>query len=245
MLDGGWRGFLRRSWALAILFGLVVLISCTDAIGGKAGKEAVKGLAFWVVLLSFIKSGSVLHLGDPQRLYLLGVDYRCQLHHFLRTFWMTPALMVVSLGALLSMAVWGRIEMPLTLLAVVAGLTLLRAGWGGWPGLPVLFSLHGGRIAICSMLVFQGLLLWTGFLVLAGSWAWLPDPNWDTWTRAQLFAIPCGVCGAAFVLYKWVWLTEARMTEAMQTVQQTPMTEVMQTIQQTAPAVRPSDTLGS
>jgi hypothetical protein len=227
-LEGGRKGYLRRSWAFALLFCLVLLMT-----HGHAHRMTDTGKWFWFVFLLLFKGGSVLHLGDPQRLYLLGVDYRCQLRHFLKTFWMTPALLAILLGALLSAAIWGQIEMPLAVLAVAAGMTLLRAGWGGWPGFPILVSLHGGRMGCWSLLSFLGLSLWTAFLVGAGTWIGLPEPGWDTVTRAHLFAAACGLCGAVFLLYKWMWLTEARMAEAMQI------------LQQTAPVVRPADTVGS
>jgi hypothetical protein len=197
--DGGVRGLLRRLFAPGMALFLVLALAHGNA-----------DLWVWMLVLGFwlATSGSELHVGDPERLYLLGVDYRRQLVHRLGTFWVTPALLVVSVGVLLAVALGGEIEMPLAFLAVVVGLTLFREGWFGWPTKEA--GLVGGQVLLVLVLA-----LWLGFLVGAGRWAWLPDPGWGTATRAQLFAAPCAALGLAGILYKWWRLGEASLGEAM------------------------------
>jgi hypothetical protein len=170
----------------------------------------------WLLILSFwlALSASALHVGDPERLYLLGVDYRRQLVHRLRTFWVTPVLLAVSAGVLLAVALWGEIEMPLTFLALVVGLTLFGEGWFGWPTREA--RLFGGPMGqLWSLRISFILILWLGFLAGAGRWAGLPDPGWGTATRVQLFAAPCAALGLAGILYKWWRLDEATLRETM------------------------------
>jgi hypothetical protein len=207
----GWAAFyyalvsLRRSPGKAVVplvMGMAVVVLFISLVQGD---QPFDSGAWWWLLYFCVYLGSPLHVSNPQRLYLLGVDYRRQLVHRLRTFWVTPGLLLVAVPTLAVVALGGKVEMPLTLLAVVAALTLFREGWWGWP------SQMGRR----HILMTGGLLLWLGFLVGAGRWAGLPGPGWDTATRAQLFALACAACGLVGIAFKWFWLDEARLLEVM------------------------------
>jgi hypothetical protein len=200
----GFRGIKEKVTIPLILLGSLFLL-----IQSAPGLNWVWGLFLYFCLVL----GSPLHLPDPRRLYLLGVDYRRQLVHRLRTFWVTPPLLAVSAGTALAVLLWGDPELPLALLAVAAGLTLFREGWLGWPTWEP--NLLGGPLGCWCSLLFLALLLWLGFLLTAGRWAWLPDPGWDTVTRALLFAAACGGCGLVGIAYKWWRYDEATLSEAM------------------------------
>jgi hypothetical protein len=200
--DGGSRGFLGRFFTFVI----IISVSFSIASGNDQG-----WLWFWAFFLLVVPQvgGSPFHVGDPQRLYLLGVDYRRQLVHRLRTFWLTPALLGIAVGVTLAVALWGETETPLALLALGAGLTLCREGCFGWPNLGAVF---GGRIGcLPQFLIVLALALEATYLVGAGRWAWLPGPGWDTATRMQIFAACCGLFGLAGILYKWWQLDESRL----------------------------------
>ena len=165
------------------------------------------------LLPAMLLQPSLLDVNHPERLYLLGVDYRSQLLHRLRTFWVTPALLGVSLRVLAAAALGSEIESSLALLALIAGLTLLAGGCYGWPNMTNFF---GGKMG-CGLLLGLHLVLalWLGFLIAAGRWLGIPDPGWSTTTRAELFAAACGAFGLAGLLYKWLWLNEARLRQAL------------------------------
>jgi hypothetical protein len=203
LLGSGFRRLVRQLFWSAVLLGLTLW----------ASDEREWWWWYGVVSLNYWLGGSALRLDHPQRLYLLGVDYRRQLLHRLGTFWVTPGLLVVSVGVVLSVALWGAREMPLALLALTAGLTLFSEGWFGWPDWDRWPALKG-RGWWPSPLFF-GLALWLGFLICAGRWVWLPDPGWDTATRTHLFAAACGACGLVGLAYKWWWFDEAALDEAM------------------------------
>jgi hypothetical protein len=203
LLGSGIRAILIRAAALGAFIIAFLLVT--------RGWIDMWGL-FLVTMCLNPFSGSLLYVGDPQRLYLLGVDYRCQLLHRLRTFWVTPVLLAASVAALLAAVLWGDIVLPLTLLGLVVGLTLLGEGVLGWP--TIFFD--NGKLGCWSLLVFQVVLsLWLGFLAGADRWAWLPALGWSTATRVQLFAAPCAALGLICILYKWWSLDEARLAELM------------------------------
>jgi hypothetical protein len=195
---GGPRGFLIRLfqqvWVLFLVPSLLL-------DGGAV--QPWMWFAMACVIFSSVVSGSVVQASNPQRLYLLGVDYRCQLVHRLKTFWMTSAVLLVSILALLAW-VGGKPEIALTLLAVGAGLTLLCESWFGWPALPTL--LNAGMGCLLPLLV---LALWAGLL------AWVDLGLGSTATRVQLFAAACGAVGLAGILYKWWRLDEDRLAEVV------------------------------
>jgi hypothetical protein len=195
--DGGLRGFLGRF----LQYGVLLFFPFTFLASGK------DQIWLWIVMASLIFSsvmtGSVVQGSSPQRLYLLGVDYRCQLNYRLKTFWITPAALVILLAALLTWVV-GKPETALTLLAMWAGLTLLCECWFGWPALTAL--LHGQWGCLSQLLV---LVLWAALL------AWVDLDLGSTETRVQLFAAACGAFGLAGILYKWWRLDEDRLADAV------------------------------
>jgi hypothetical protein len=192
LLGNGFRGLVYK---LSMPVVLLVLTLSTNS-------ETDWWWWYWIVFLNLFLSGSVLHIDHPQRLYLLGVDYRRQLLYRLSTFWITPGLLAVAVGVVLSFVLWGTREMPLTLLALAASLALFREGWIGWPAVKGPWSL----------LFFNSLFLWLLYLIVAGHW--LPGPRWDTATRVQLFAAACGACGLAGIASKWWCFDEAALVEA-------------------------------
>jgi hypothetical protein len=158
---------------------------------------------------------SILHVENPQRLYMLGVDYRTQLLHFLKTFWLTADMLVISPGVLLAVALDFRPEAAAAVLAQVAGITLLGAGWLRWPDMPQAVVMMGQ--AGCSVLLAFLLLLgiWLGYLIAAGRLDVLPDPGWSQPVRAMLFGAACAALGLAGVLHKVFWLNEDRLREVL------------------------------
>src|SRR5262249_20347434 len=73
LLGGGFRGLLHRLAVPGMVLVLVLVLASGNA-----------DLWMWMLFLSFLTfgtfaNGSELPVGDPERLYLLGVDYRCQL----------------------------------------------------------------------------------------------------------------------------------------------------------------------
>jgi hypothetical protein len=204
---GGSRGFLGRLY----LFVIIVSVSFPLASGHDP-----QMLWYFVIVLLIVPQvgGSALHVGNPQRLYLLGVDYRKQLAHRLRTFWVTPALLGTAVAVILATALWGETQTPLTLLALGFGLTLCREGCFGWPPLG---ADYGGRTGcLPQFLIILALALGGAYLVGAGRWAWLPGPGWDKLTRVQIFAACCGAFGLAGILYKWWRLDETRLGQLVQ-----------------------------
>jgi hypothetical protein len=187
---------------------------------------------WWGLLVSNLVglNGSELVVSDPQRLYLLGVDYRRQLEYRLRVFWVTPALLIVSAGALLAIALWGEVEMPLALVALVLGLKMQHEGWLGWP---LVWTTSKALSGLCLFL-WVGLFLWLGLLVMADRRAWLPAPGWDTAMRVQLFAAACGVTGVVGMVYKW-WRCDEACLAKVTNDQSQPV----------CPAPQASDVLGS
>jgi hypothetical protein len=209
LLAGGIRGVLLRSFPAVLLLVAIFLF--------WRGNVDWDTIWIWIYIgVMAVGTGSVFAVADPQRLYLLGVDYRCQLRHSLRTFWLTPLLMIVSLAAFFAVAVWGTIELPLALLAAAVGITLFREGWLGWPGWGVLPYVRGGRMFGASVLLMLGLVLWLLFLVGSGQWLGGPDPGWSRETRIYLFAAYSGLTGLAGIGYKWWRLDEATVAQAVQ-----------------------------
>jgi hypothetical protein len=201
--DGGLRGFLSRalqSWVF-----LWPLVIPTGLNGNLVWIAMFPGIFFSAL------TGSIVQGSNLQRLYLFGVDYRSQLAHRLKTFWLTPAVLLVAIGAILASALWGKHDIALALLAVWAGLALLSEGWFGWPALPMVL---GTRIGCLSqLLVFLVLALWAG--LLAGVDLGLGSRA----TRVELFAAACGAFGLAGILYKWWRLDEDRLAEAAASAQ--------------------------
>jgi hypothetical protein len=158
---------------------------------------------------------SIFHLPDPRRLYLLGVDFRSQLRHFLLTFWMTPPLLVTAAFVLLAVALHIQVESAMALLALAASMTLLGGGWYRWPDAGLAHTLTS-RIG-CWLHVFHHLLLglWLAYLLGMGRFVGVPLPAWTLATRAALFAAACGTFGLADILYNLLWLTEPRLRQAL------------------------------
>jgi hypothetical protein len=209
LAGNGVRHVLHSLFQLALLVFLVVFLACYNDLAG------VPWLGFLYFYFLFCLSRSLLYLDDPQRLYLLGVDYRRQLIHRLTTLWLTPGLVPTCIGVPLAVLLSGETEMPFALLALAAGLTVFREGWFGWPLLHVGTSGSMVRMNMWAFALTLGLVFWFGFLVLVGRLAWLPGPDWDTPMRMLLFAAPCGAFGLAGIAYKWWCLDEATLNEWM------------------------------
>jgi hypothetical protein len=167
----------------------------------------------WFLVPAVVVQPGLLNVDHPQRLYLLGVDYRAQLLHRLATFWVTPAMLVVALWVLLAAALGSELDWPLTWLALVIGLTLFAGGWYGWPNLSTFFTSKAG----CGLILGMHFVLavWLGYLITAGHWMGIPDPGWSTTMRTELFAAACGTFGLAGLLYKLLWLDEARLRKSL------------------------------
>jgi hypothetical protein len=195
--EGGAPGLLIRFFQYGfLLFPFMMLLD------GQSQPWAWLAIGFLVYGAAM--TGATLPGNNPQRLYLLGVDYRCQLSHRLKTFWMTPVVLVVGLGALLAWVV-GQPETALALVALWAGLTLISESWLGWPALLILLPGRWGCLS--QVLAFLVLAVW---LVLL---AWADLGLGSTTTRVQLFAAACGALGLAGILYKWWRLDEDRLAE--------------------------------
>jgi hypothetical protein len=203
---GGLRG-ARHSYGPSLVRAVVILILCTLDPG-----------SWWLVIcfgFPLLMQQSILHVEHTQRLYLLGVDYRTQLLHFLKTFWLTPDVLVISLVVAVSVAVNFRPEAATAILAQVVGITLLSAGWLRWPDTPQAVVMMGR--AGCSVLLAHFLLLglWLGYLIAAGRLEILPDPGWTQPVRAMLFGAACAALGLAGVIHKILWLNEERLREVL------------------------------
>jgi hypothetical protein len=195
--NGGLRGLLARVAPLS--FFLIWL-----ALPRGADSEFWAWI-FVLYMFQFLVAGSVLHVGTPQRLYLFGVDYRSQLLHRFKTFWITPALLLFPAC---SLVLWRDLEMPLAMLALVAGLTLFREGCFGWPILEGAFLRMAGCLSLVALLLILG--LWLGFLI------GIRQLGWGMATRVELFAAPCAVFGLSGILYKWWRLDEDALAKLVQ-----------------------------
>jgi hypothetical protein len=152
---------------------------------------------------------SLLQLPNPQRLYLLGVDYREQFMHRLRTFWATPSVLTTCVTVVVAVALGAKV--PLGLLALAVGLMLFREGWLRWS--MEWWPAEGAR-RVCYQMAWRSLVpvvilgLWGLYLAGGGRWWWLAGPDWANATRMQLFAVVCGACGVVGIACQWWWLDE-------------------------------------
>jgi hypothetical protein len=184
-------------YILFIAFLLIFLVYPETALEGPFWS--------WVPWLGLFV-GSALRLHHPEQVYLLGVNFRAQLLHRLRTFWTSHflillAVFLVAIG--LIGGAWGR---PLSLLASAFALGVVRAGWWEWP------SLEAGPGLGKAFGLTLGLGLFA--VVLHGTVAGerlVPDENAQTW----LFAAVAGVLGLAGCLWKLVRLDEATLVSAL------------------------------
>jgi hypothetical protein len=170
-----------------------------DAIKDPAGLQRHRWLLWLLPLLAMLAPGGVSLPAQPQRLYLLGVDYRAQLLHWLRTFWVLPGLLL-SLLVLGLIALFGPSrELPLAVAAGCLGLAVFRAGWWAWPSVDVwpgrslLLSL--GLLALALALAF-----WPG--------QWQPDLRMGVPGKWLVFGLVAAALGLAGIVAKLVMLDE-------------------------------------
>jgi hypothetical protein len=139
---------------------------------------------------------------QPQRLYLLGVDYRAQMRYRLWTFWTAPGLLLclLFLGLL---ALFGTDRnLALGMAAACLGLALFRAGWWAWPSM----WLWPGRSLLVSLFLpalALALAFWPG--------QWQPDLGLGVAGKWLLFGLLAGGLGLAGVIVKLVRLDESTL----------------------------------
>jgi hypothetical protein len=179
---------------------LLIPLFLLDAVKDPEGLQRLRWVLWMLPILAVLPAGGPLVFrAQPQRLYLLGVNYREQMLHHLRTFWALPGLLV-SLPILgLAALVGPSRELALALAAGCLGLAVFRAGWWAWPSVWV----WPGR----SLLVSLGLLALTLVLVFWPGQG-QPDLGLDEAGKWLVFSLVAGGLGLAGIVAKLVMLDE-------------------------------------
>jgi hypothetical protein len=206
---------MRLRWMEWVGSNVIWFILLGGILGsGMKGNEPFSLYApghFWVfaiILLLALAGPPALAPQHPQRLYLLGVDYRAQLLHRVRTFWIAPPLLLATLLMTLVAILTGRIAEPLSFLAMVFAMQTYRAGWLEWPSLEV------GQIQMWALLLLPGLALLLLILFPPG-WPFLFSWEWGPVPRALLFAgVTLGV-GLTGIVWRLLRLDEAKLREVL------------------------------
>jgi hypothetical protein len=157
----------------------------------------------WVMPMLLLTFPTPAPAARRQRLYLLGADYRPQMLHLLRTFWV-PVL--AELLLFLGLLAWfgPNRDLSLALAAACLGAALCRAGWWEWPDV---WPIPTGVVYLLLLALAAALPFWPD--------PWLPGLGLESGSRWLLFGLAAGTLGLAGIVAKLVALDEERLRSSM------------------------------